>query len=138
MAFRTSVVQTATLISPTVVDITVSPWIGGAVTIADGMWLSPAAGNMIAWADAWLDIVGLQTAGEACYTWQEPRSLRHPIPSSEEPMGIGSRETNQLTEQFDEIANAEILTISTATPTRSIPAGAPNILTLRKLSLGPI
>jgi len=136
LAFRTAVIQTVTVVSSLIYTLTTSAWQGGALTVTVGQQVSPGAGNMAAWATALLDIFGAQTPGEICLSIQDPRSLRKPSESVDEPVGFGSRELGDFIDQFDEISDATIDTISVSEPTRTLPALSPNVLCLRSLSIG--
>lgn len=136
LGFRTAVIQSVTAISSTVFAITVNAWQGGNITVANGQQVSPAAGNMGAWGNALLDVFGEQTSGENCLAWQEPRSLRKPVESNDEPVGFGSRELGEFIDRFTEMRDAVIDSINVSDPTRTTPAGQANVLCLRSLSLG--
>lgn len=153
LAFRTAVIQSVlhSGIEDARYSITVSAWEGGAFTNVPGLMLSPAAGNMKAWGDAMLEIFGLQTPGENCLAYQEPGSLRKPTESNDEPSGFGAREIGAFADQFDEIDNVQVESITTnlrppddtsdhlilsIEPQRAVPANPPCVLCLKTLSLG--
>lgn len=134
--FRTAVIQSVSPIDAQHFTITVSAWTGGAFTMNTSYQISPAAGNIIAWGAKVLEIVGEQTPGEACFAWQEPRALRKPLESNDEPTGIGAREVNQFIADFDELRDAVIGSINVDTPTRVTPSANPRVLCIRSISLG--
>lgn len=137
LGFRTAIVLTCTTISSTVFSVTTSGWSGGVITtFAAGLPICCAAPNLKVWADKILELFGQLTPGEGCYTWQEPRSLRHPPESNADPMQFSSRALSEFVSSFDEIASAVVASASSTTPSRVTPGGAPRVLTLRKLSFG--
>lgn len=136
LEFRTAVIQSATSLGSNQYALTTGAWSGGAVTIATGQQVSPAAGNMSAWGEKLLDIFGEQTPGERCLVSQEPRALRHPVESNLEPSGFGAREVGQFIDAFTELDDAQIFSINVSEPTRTTPSGSANVLCLRSVSLG--
>lgn len=135
--FRIAVIQTVT---PSIANqylLTVNGWSGGALTtMTTGLQISPAAGNISAWGDSLLGICGGLSPGEGCYSWQEPRALRHPTESQVAPMTFGARELGSFISAFNEVGNAQIATTTGLSPDRVTPSDPMHILTLSDLSFG--